>query len=107
MNKRKKTPPASLDAQGKRIWTKWIGTVTDLENLENLCIAYQTMLLATKCVMKEGILIEVTSERGYTQTKKNPACDVQATAQRTMLACSRKLNINTAGEDRDAFSEFE
>ena len=95
-----------MDAQGKRIWSKWVDAVTDYDLLENYAIAYQTMIMATKSVAKHGATMVSTSDRGYEMIKKNPACDVQATAQRTMIACSRKLGLSGVPE-QDAFSEFD
>ena len=99
--------PMSLDAHGVRIWQKWKSKVSDYDLLENYCIAYQTMIMAAISVNRDGILISMTSDRGYEQSKKNPACDVLATAQRTMIACSRKLGLNGDEIETDAFSEYD
>ena len=53
----KHTPPPSLDSQGTRIWEKWIEQVSDLELLENYCIAYQTMVIASKSVTEDGLIL--------------------------------------------------
>jgi P27 family predicted phage terminase small subunit len=99
------TPP-SLDDHGTRIWEKWIEQVTDLELLENYCIAYQTMIQAAQSVSKDGLTIESASDRGHIVTRKNPACEILATSQRTLLACSRKLNLKTDPPEDDPFAEF-
>ena len=92
----KQKAPLTLDPSGVRIWEKWCDEISDFELLENYCIAYQTMIAATTVVRSEGILVETPSG-----IKKNPACDVQATAQRTMITCSRKLGLETGDGEID------
>ena len=103
----KRDAPMSLNDHGVRIWEKWKSQVSDYDILENYCIAYQTMIKASDSVNRDGILISMISDRGHEQSKKNPACDVMATAQRTMIACSNKLGLKSEQIKTDAFSEFD
>jgi P27 family predicted phage terminase small subunit len=99
--------PPTLNEHGRKAWLKWCSQAADYDMLENYCIAYQTMISASQSIGTDGIMVEFRSPIGHLTKKKNPACDVLAAAQRTLIACSNKLGLKSEQTKTDAFSEFD
>jgi phage terminase small subunit len=88
-------PPAHLNTEGQAVWNKFVAANPNHEVLGIYCAAHERFLAAKADIETRGASILIVGDRGHKTEKVNPSVAVEATAQRTMLACASRLNLRS------------
>jgi P27 family predicted phage terminase small subunit len=101
-------PPAWLDEEAKREFSRVVKAVEDMDLLHSTdvgvmasyAVNYSRWIAAEKKIAAEGTVIEQIGSQGQSKSVKHPALMVSADAQRQMIRAGALIGLNPVDRNR-------